>query len=460
MIACSPPNIKGIILQLFQASLKLGHVPKEWKAAKIIMIHKPGKPKQDLTSYRPISLLICLAKLMEKIINKKITEWAESTGILPPEQSGFRAKRSCHDHILRLTQQITDGFNNPAKKLHTGAVFFDLEKAFDIAPHDGIINKLEKHNLNPCLVRWVKSFLSERSFQVNWLNNTSNTFLICRGVPQGSCLSPTLFNIYFSDISDCLNDQVKKALFADDLGIWCTDSSLKIIESRLQTAISAIEAFCDRWGLILSKKKTFYTVFCAAGHRANYYRTYNLNLRLGGTWLPLDPHPTFLGVTLDPKLTFLKHLEKIETKMAKKAYLFKRIKGMKINSIRINSILFKSLIRSLSDYAFIPLSSPTQKIMKKLQTLQTRTLRQIKYFPLKTKTSAILGYFNLDSLETRTSKLLTKFTIAKRKHDLIERELLTFKEKVYPTERKLLTIFDKMLNLASRQGNQDTRPTS
>ncbi len=164
----------------------------------------------------------------------------------------------------------------------------------------------------------------------------------------------------------------------------------------------------------------------------------------------------YVWVTLDPKLTFLKHLEKIETKMAKKAYLFKRIKGMKINSIRINSILFKSLIRSLSDYAFIPLSSPTQKIMKKLQTLQTRTLRQIKYFPLKTKTSAILGYFNLDSLETRTSKLLTKFTIAKRKHDLIERELATFKEKVYPTERKLLTIFVKMLNLASRQENQDS----
>jgi len=158
---------------------------------------------------------------MEKIINKKITEWAESTEILPPEQSGFRAKRSCHDHILRLTQQITDGFNNPAQKLHTCGVYFDLEKAFDIAPLDGIINKLEKYNLNPCLVRWVQSFLSERSFQVNWLNNNSNTFLICRGVPQGSYLSPNLFNIYFSDITDCFNDQVKKALFVDDLGIWC-----------------------------------------------------------------------------------------------------------------------------------------------------------------------------------------------------------------------------------------------
>jgi len=65
-----------------------------------------------------------------------------------------------------------------------------------------------------------------------------------------------------------------------------------------------------------------------------------------------------------------------------------------------------------------------------------------------------------ENLKTRTSTLLAKFTIVKSKHDLIERELATFKEKVYPTERKLLTIFDKMLNLTSRQGNQDTRPTS
>ena len=104
------------------------------------MIHKKGKPKCDFTSYRPISLLNCMSKLLEKIINSKITKWAEENNIFPPEQSGFRAKRSCQDHILRLTQQITNGFN---EKKFTGAVFFDLEKAFDMAPHAGILNKLE-----------------------------------------------------------------------------------------------------------------------------------------------------------------------------------------------------------------------------------------------------------------------------------------------------------------------------
>ena len=193
-----------------------------------------------------------------------------------------------------------------------------------MAPHSGIINKLEKNNLNPCLTNWVKSFLSERSYQVKWDNKISNSFSINRGVPQGSCLSPTLFNIYFSDIVNSIPKSIDKALFADDLGIWYSDSSLKLIEFNLQRGINRISDFCDKWGLLLNKKKTFFTVFCPAGLRKNYFRTYNLNLRIKDTLIPLDPHPTFLGITLDPKLDFKKHLEATVKKIAMKVNLFKK----------------------------------------------------------------------------------------------------------------------------------------
>jgi len=79
LIYHSPSNIKS--LTLFQFSLKQGHIPNSWKLAKIIMAHKKGKPKQDFTSYRPISLLNCLAKLLEKIINNKLTKWAEQYNV-------------------------------------------------------------------------------------------------------------------------------------------------------------------------------------------------------------------------------------------------------------------------------------------------------------------------------------------------------------------------------------------
>ena len=445
LISTSPSNIKALILSIYQFSLRLGHMPKSWKIAKIKMIHKRGKPKNDFTSYRPISLLVCLSKLLEKIINKKITIWAEANNIFPPEQSGFRTKRSCQDHILRLTQQITNGFNDVDDKKLTGAIFFDLEKAFDVAPHSGIINKLEKNKLNPCLINWVKSFLTDRSYQVNWQNNNSNFFLIKRGVPQGSCLSPTLFNIYFSDITKVIPKSIDKALFADDLGIWHSDASLKVIEFNLQRAVIKIVDYCAKWGLLLSKKKTFYTVFCPAGLRANYHRIYGLNLSLNDTRIPLEPNPTFLGITLDPKLNFKAHLANMEKKIASKVNLFKKIKGLRINHIKINSILFKSLVRPVFDYAFIALCSPTQRIMDATQKIQNRILRAIKYFPPLTRIADIHIYFKIKSVGARSTELLKKFALAKRDHDLISSELSEFVSDTLPRDRKFDTTFDKLI---------------
>jgi hypothetical protein len=75
------------------------------------MIHKKGKPKDQIKSFRPISLISCISKWMEKIINTRILVWAEQQNILPPCQSGFRKNKSCHDHIARLDQIVTEGFN-------------------------------------------------------------------------------------------------------------------------------------------------------------------------------------------------------------------------------------------------------------------------------------------------------------------------------------------------------------
>ena len=64
--------------------------------------------------------------------------WAEDKKLLPTMQSGFRPRRSCHDHIMRICHSVTHGFN---KKEKIAAVFFDLEKAFYKASHEGIIIK-------------------------------------------------------------------------------------------------------------------------------------------------------------------------------------------------------------------------------------------------------------------------------------------------------------------------------
>ena len=132
------------------------------------------------------------------------------------------------------------------------------------------------------------------------------------------------------------------------------------MEHILQKAIDQIKSYCTKWGFKLNKCKTTYTVFTTAGKRSNYERTYQMKLLIDNTQIPMEPHPLFLGIKLDPKLSYSEHLTHISQKIANRVNLIRKIKGLKLkNQVEINLIIYKSLIRSIIDYAFIPLISST-----------------------------------------------------------------------------------------------------
>lgn len=120
---------------------------------------------------------------MEKIMNLRMRNWAEQQNILPPCQSGFSKQKSCHDHIARIDQLVTEAFN---KKQRTGLVNFDLEKAFDKASHERIILTLKSFKCPSELLNWTTDFLSDRSFYLTWNGIKSKIYFTKTGVPQGS----------------------------------------------------------------------------------------------------------------------------------------------------------------------------------------------------------------------------------------------------------------------------------
>ena len=162
------------------------------------MIAKPGKDKKMVQSYRPISLLSCLSKLLERIIAKRLSSYMEQNKLFAETQSGFRAGKMTSEHILSLTERSFLAFKNQQT---VTSIFLDAEMAFDKCWQNGIRYKLKKNlNLPDRFIRLLSSFLTNRSLKVFHNGCWSKEVFLRAGTPQGSPLSPLLYLIMVNDI--------------------------------------------------------------------------------------------------------------------------------------------------------------------------------------------------------------------------------------------------------------------
>jgi hypothetical protein len=122
---------RSFMLDTFNKSWRQGVCPQSWKDAVIVPILKPGKPQGQLDSYRPITLTSCLAKVMERMVAKRLQHLAESRGMLNSDQSGFPPQRSTEDQVIRLSQAISDGFQAKKSSNQTVLALLHFSKAYD-----------------------------------------------------------------------------------------------------------------------------------------------------------------------------------------------------------------------------------------------------------------------------------------------------------------------------------------
>jgi len=179
----------------FSDIIKKGKLPTNWNQAKIIAILKPGKKADNPGNYRQIALLCCGFKLLERIILTRLLPVLDPH--IPMDQAGFRTQRDTTEQVLALTSYIESGFE---RKLKTGAILVDLSAAYDTVWHTGLMYKLSKLVKCQTTLKLLGKMTGKRSYHVCVGGQTSRTRTIANGVPQGSVLAPTLFNIYISDL--------------------------------------------------------------------------------------------------------------------------------------------------------------------------------------------------------------------------------------------------------------------
>ena len=213
---------------LVNVSFRTGIFPSLQKVGKVTPLHKSGdKSRSD--NYRPISVLNVLSKVVEKLAHLQLANYLESNNLLCPYQYGFRSHRSTQNAVTEFVDSIRINMDNG---MATGAIFMDLQKAFDSVHHGCLLQKLPLYGVKCMELERITDYLFQRSQLVRIGDTTSDVLNITHGVPQGSIFGPLLFIILINDIHLALKD-CKSLLHADDAVIYFADKNIHHIENIL-----------------------------------------------------------------------------------------------------------------------------------------------------------------------------------------------------------------------------------
>ena len=396
---CSVP-ISPVLCKLFNISLSLGQLPMSWKQANVSPIHKAGDSSLP-SNYRPIALTSVVCKIIEKVITNEIQHHTTEYCLLNPNQHGFVKGKSCVTQLLNVTNRWLRILDVPSPP-KIDAIFLDFQKAFDLMPHDVLLQKLNsRYFISGSLWQWIRSFLCNREQRVIHRGALSSWFPVLSGVPQGSVLGPTLFNLFIDDIltqtiSPCV-------LFADDTLVYRPISNVQDMHI-LQNDLDKLNEWCIINKMRINEKKT--KVMRITCSRQPGIPNYTLN----NTLLQSVTEFRYLGIMLNNKLTWHNHVEYI-TRKANRMLGFVLSVTRSLAPHTIFSI-FKSLVIPILEYGQPVWHLHTKLLSNKIETIQRRATRvALRQRRQQMSYENRLQLLNWQSLESRRKYCLISYVV-------------------------------------------------
>lgn len=345
---------------LFNSSLNSGVFPLIWKHSYIRPIHKKNA-KNEIINYRPIAKLSSLPKLFELIMYDSIHSHCKS--FLVHNQHGYMDKKST---VTNLVESVSAFTKNMEEGFQTDVIFTDYSKAFDVLPHSIILLKLKKLGFPNIFVKWVDSYLSDRTYSVLFRNITSKPFNANSGVPQGSHLGPLFFIISVNDVSSVIvNSELQ--IYADDMKIFKKIESLNDA-LLLQNDLDNFFKWCKNNNLLLNVNK------CALMCFTRRLNPICFNYCLNGISVSKTNSIKDLGVYFDDKLNFKLHFCYIINKANSMLGFIKRW-SKEFNDPYVLKSLYSCLVRPNLEYASQVWSPFYEVHINRIEAVQRNFLR-------------------------------------------------------------------------------------
>lgn len=262
---------------------------------------------------------------------------------------------------------VNDLVTSVYNKKQVDLILLDFSKAFDKVSHEKILLKIHEYGIRGNTLKWVKSFLDNRSQSVVLNGTTSDAIPVSSGVPQGSVLGPLLFLAYINDLPQNISSKVR--LFADDTAVYLTLTSANQ-SVTLQNDLKLLEKWELEWDMEFNPSK------CQVIHVTKRKHPIPTQYFLHGVLLESVNSAKYLGVDISNNLTWDDHINR-STKNANQTLGFLR-RNIKVKSEPIKSIAYQTLVRPQMEYASEIWSPHTQTQIDQVENVQRRAARWIK----------------------------------------------------------------------------------